>query len=175
MADKKKRGNGRGNAEHVEIARREPEPTPWTGSPVSIMRRLAEEMDRAFETFGWPTTGWRRGPASRDLWSPQVEMVERDGNLVVRADLPGLRKEDVQVEVRENALVLQGERKQEHEEEREGYYRSERSYGRFYRTIPLPEGIDPDQAKATFKDGVLEVRMPAPERPQSRGHRIEIQ
>ncbi len=175
MAEERKHGEGRGNGEQVEVTRREAEPASWTGGPVSMVRRLAEEMDRAFDTFGFPAAGWRRGPLSKELWSPQVEMLERDGNIVVRADLPGLKKEDVNVEVREKALILQGERKQEQEEEREGYYRSERSYGRFYRSIPLPEGINPDEANATFKDGVLEVRMPAPERAEPTGRRIEIQ
>lgn len=175
MAEERKHGEGRGNGEHVEVSRRDPEPASWTEGPVSMIRRLAEEMDRAFDTFGLPASGWRRGPLSKELWSPQVEMLERDGNIVVRADLPGLKKEDVYVEVREKALILEGERKQEEEEEREDYYRSERRYGRFYRSIPLPEGIDPDKANATFKDGVLEVRMPAPERAEQTGRRIEIQ
>ena len=101
---------------------------------------------------------------SRELatWAPPVEVRERDGNLVVHAELPGLNKEDVKVEVTNEGLVIQGERKREHEEDRGGVHRSERSYGAFYRLIPLPEGANIDQAKAQFNNGVLEVSVPIP-------------
>jgi HSP20 family protein len=83
-----------------------------------------------------------------------------------------LKREDVTVDLTDDSVCIQGERKQEREEEREGYYRSERSYGSFCRVIPLPEGAMTDQAKANFKDGVLEITMPAP--PESKGRRLEI-
>jgi HSP20 family protein len=122
---------------------------------------------------------WSLGPfATRsgdwDLFNPQVETFQRDDQLVIRADLPGLSKEDVQVEVTDDAVIIQGERRNETVDDREGYYRSERRYGSFYRAIPLPEGAIGDNAKATFKDGVLEITMPAPPREASRGRRIEI-
>jgi HSP20 family protein len=101
-------------------------------------------------------------------------MFHRNNELVVRADLPGLNKDDVKVDVTEDSITIQGERKREQEEEREGVYRSERAYGSFYRVIPLPEGTIADQAKATFKDGVLEVTMPAPPEQVRRGRRVEI-
>ena len=97
----------------------------------------------------------------------------REGELVVRADLPGLTKDDVKVEVTDDAIQISGERKSEHEEKGEGYYRSERSYGSFYRSIPLPEGVNADSANATFRNGVLEISMQAPQR-ESRGRRLEI-
>jgi HSP20 family protein len=93
---------------------------------------------------------------------------------VLRADLPGLAKEDVEVEVNEDSVTIRGERRHEREEEREGVYRSERSYGSFSRVVPLPEGTITDSAKATFRDGVLEVVMQAPGREVKRGRRIEI-
>ena len=96
------------------------------------------------------------------MWSPQVEVFEREGQLVLRADLPGLTKEDVKVEVTNEAINISGERKSEHEEKREGYYRSERSYGSFYRSIPLLEGVNAEDANATFRNGVLEITMQAP-------------
>lgn len=108
------------------------------------------------------------------LWSPQVEVFERGNNLVVRADLPGLSRQDVDVELDEDALIIRGHRHNELESENEGYYRSERSYGSFYRAIPLPEGVDASACNATFKDGVLEVTLPKPERPQSRTRRIDV-
>jgi HSP20 family protein len=94
--------------------------------------------------------------------------------LIVRAELPGLNKDDVHVDINDDVLTIQGERKQEHEEEREGVYRTERQYGSFYRAIPLPEGTIADSAKATFKNGVLEITLQAPPREVSRGRRLEI-
>jgi HSP20 family protein len=93
---------------------------------------------------------------------------------VVRADLPGLKREDVNIEVRDDELILSGERRSEHEESEGGYYRSERSYGSFYRSIPLPEGVDADTAKARFDNGVLEITMQAPQ-PSGRARRIQIE
>lgn len=150
--------------------------------PFALMRRFAEEMDRLFDDF-------RLGASSliprlefpferRDLveaaWMPPVEVIERGGKLVVRADLPGLSKDDVKVEVREDALCISGERRQEREEARKGFYRSERSYGSFYREVTLPEGIDVEQTKAIFRNGVLEVTLPAPPKP-AKGRQVPIE
>ena len=93
---------------------------------------------------------------------------------MVRADLPGLTKDDIKVDVTENHITLQGERKREQEEAKGGVYRSERSYGSFYREVPLPEGAITEQAKANFKNGVLEITMPAPPEQVRRGRRLEI-
>jgi HSP20 family protein len=136
------------------------------------MRWFADEWDRFFDDFGlgrglmmpWLFGGRRGGSLSRGLgmdlaaWWPQMEVFRRDNNLVVRADLPGLSKDDIQVEVRDDAITIQGERRQEHEDE----YHSERSYGSFFRNIPLPEGVEASKAEANFRDGVLEITMPAP-------------
>jgi HSP20 family protein len=138
------------------------------------MQRMADEMDRWFDDFGfgrrWLRPSWRETGA--ELWAPEVEVFHKNNELTIRADLPGLRREDVTVDITDNEVTIQGERKHEKEEEREGYYRSERGYGRFCRVIPLPEGAISDQAKATFTDGVLEITMPAP--PASKGRRLEI-
>jgi HSP20 family protein len=91
-------------------------------------------------------------------------MFEREGKLIVTADLPGVKKEDVKVEVDQDAITLQGQRRQEQTSREQGYYRSERSYGSFYRTISLPEGADPSTASATFRDGVLEIALQAPQK-----------
>lgn len=134
----------------------------FSASPFELMRRFSEEMDRQFENFGLSRGGWGAGGQS-SFWAPSVEVFERGNNLVVRADLPGLNKDDVKVEMTDEGLVIQGERKREHEEKGEGFYRSERSYGQFYRVIPLPEGANTEQATAQFDNGVLEVAVPVPE------------
>jgi HSP20 family protein len=141
--------------------------------PFALMRRFTEEMDQYFDQL-W---SGRREPgmaaAGGRLFSPPMEVSERDGQLMVCVDLPGLTKDDVRVEVTDNALLIEGERRSEHEERQGGIFRSERGYGTFRRQIPLPEGVNADQATATFKDGVLMVTMPAPQQ-QKRGRRIEI-
>ena len=147
----------------------------YEGSPFGLMRRLSEDVDRLFDNFGfggafsrnaWPTTGQRAGAPS--LWSPHIEMYEREGKLVVQADLPGLRKEDVQARIEDDAVILSGERKQETQRNEGGNYLSERSYGSFYRAIPLPDGADAANAKATFRDGILHIEMPLTQRQRGR-------
>jgi HSP20 family protein len=108
------------------------------------------------------------------LWAPQVEVFERGNTLVVRADLPGLSRENVDVELDEDALIIRGERRNDVEDESDGLYRSERSYGSFYRAIPLPEGIDASACNASFKDGVLEVTLPKPPQQRSKAQRIDV-
>jgi HSP20 family protein len=137
----------------------------FSANPFSLMRRMSEEMDRVFGEFGW---GRAQEQGDGGTWTPAVEVSEREGNYVVTAELPGLRPEDVKVEVANDALVIEGERKYEHEESKGGVRRSERRYGRFYRAIPLPEGVNPDQVKANFQNGVLEVKMPIPQQQQNR-------
>jgi HSP20 family protein len=112
--------------------------------------------------------------ASRSSWMPQVEVLQRGNDLVLRADLPGLRREDVHVEIEDDVLTISGERRYESESEEEGLYHSERSYGRFSRSIPLPPGTEGEACEARFTDGVLEVRVPLPQEQQPRGRRIEI-
>ena len=146
-------------------------------TPFEFMRRFGEEMDKLFGDFdfgrGWlpPAIARSAGPG---LWAPQIEMFEQDEQLIVRADLPGLTKDDVNVEIAEDAITIEGERRSEEKENREGFYRTERSYGKFYRRLPLPDGVDPEDANATFRDGVLEITMNAPKRMESKPRRVEI-
>jgi HSP20 family protein len=127
-------------------------------NPFELMRRITEQM------FGPLVAPGVRGltRAAEDVWAPSIEVFEKDGKLVVRADLPGMNKDDVRVEVRDDNIIIEGERKEEKKEDREGYFLTERIYGKFYRTIPLPEGINADSARATFHDGVLELTLDAP-------------
>ncbi|RPI49550.1 MAG: Hsp20/alpha crystallin family protein [Acidobacteria bacterium] len=116
----------------------------------------------------------RTATGAAALWTPQIETFQRGDQFVVRADLPGMRKEDIDIELTDDSLTIEGERREEHEEDREGYYRSERSYGSFYRVVPLPEGAIAETAKAGFDNGVLEVTIQAPPREVSRKRRLEI-
>ncbi len=139
-------------------------PSDFFGSdPFSFMRRFQEEMDRRTSRFFGGESG---GVLS--TWNPAIEIAERNGQLQVHADLPGLKPEDVKVEVTDDALIIEGERKYEHEDKKDGVYRSERHYGKFYREIRLPEGANAEQAKAQFRDGVLEVTLAVPERKSNR-------
>lgn len=145
-------------------------------SPFSILRRMLEDMDRMFEGLGSGRAGLEGSTTGgfAPIWSPAIDVIERDGRFVVRADVPGLSPDDIRLEVRDGALVLEGERRQEIEVEgEEGVYRSERMYGRFSRVIPLPEAADLDKAAARFENGVLEIEIPLREDAQRR--RIEIQ
>jgi HSP20 family protein len=149
-------------------------------TPFALMRRLFDDMERMVDEY----IPGRFGPegSGRDLqrfaregfWIPQIDVFEREGKLVVRADLPGLTKEDVRAEIEGGQLVLQGERRRERAEERGGRYRAERSYGSFRRVVPLPEGADTEHAEARFDNGVLEVTVPLPEE-RTRSRRIDIQ
>lgn len=139
--------------------------SPFAASPFSLLRWMTDEIDR---TFGrWPTL-------EETTWWPKVETFQRGDTFVVRAEMPGLTRDDVQVEINDDAVTLQGERRDEHKDEREGFYQSEWSYGSFFRRIPLPDGAIPDSARATFNNGVLEIELKAPPREVSRGRRVEV-
>jgi HSP20 family protein len=159
-------------------------PSLWAGGPFAVMQRLAEEMDQLFNTafsdFGMGQQG-RLATNRRNIpgglqtqWAPPIDVFERDNQFMVRAELPGLNTNDIEIEVMDNMLTISGERREEHEEKQEGYRVSERHYGRFFRTIPLPEGVEAEQVQAKFQNGVLEVTMPIPRQAQ-RGRRVEIQ
>lgn len=159
-------------------------------SPFTMMRRMAEDMDRLFENFGFGRTGfglpatlgadldrglWRDASAfDQAAWMPQVETLRRGDKLVIRADLPGLKKDDVKVEIDDGILTISGERRDEQEEQRDDFYRSERTYGEFYRAVPLPDGVDANQCDASFNDGVLEVTIPAPKQQQRKAKQIQV-
>jgi HSP20 family protein len=132
-------------------------------NPFSFMRRITEEMDRMFQE-----AGLERESSTGTGWSPAIEVAQREGMYDVRAELPGLEPKDVKVEVENDALVIQGERRSEHEEKEGAMQRTERQYGLFYRSIPLPEGAKVDQAKAKFNNGVLEITIPVPEQQGNR-------
>jgi len=151
-------------------------------SPFAVMRRMMEDMDRAFEDFGW---GGMLSPFSRglgsgqgsalgeQLWAPQVEVEQREGKLLVKADLPGLSQEDIDIELQDGALLLRGERRREDQGEREGVRYSERTYGSFTRSIPVPRGVQAEDVDARFNNGVLEMSLKLPEQARSRTVQIK--
>lgn len=171
----------------ARLARRASSLALRAGSPFAFIRRFAEEMDRLVEDYGvahglhmppFLTRGHellrRESGMVEAEWSPHIDVKEHDGRVVVRADLPGMTKDDIHVEVTEDSLTIRGERKEEKKEEREGYSYNECSYGRFYRAIPLPEGADPGNVTAEFRNGVLEVGIPVPPHPESKARRVEV-
>jgi len=149
------RASEHGKERHKRQHERHHAISPFGLNPFAIMREFTNEMDRMFRGIGSET--------EIQGWAPVVDVQHCNGSLVVSAELPGLKKEDVKVEVTDEALVIEGERKREHKEDHEGFHRWERSYGHFYRSIPLPEGAKTDQVKAELKDGILKVSIPAPE------------
>ena len=139
------------------------EPTlapPVTGiwdTTFPLFHRLSRELDAMFDRFGiehpiFESTG--------SDWNPVMEVSTKNNEFCVKVDVPGMKRADISVEVDDNHVVLRGERKQEKEEKKEGYFKSERTYGSFYRALPLPEGVKPELAKEAMHDGVLTITMP---------------
>jgi HSP20 family protein len=161
------------------MAKKETALAPSHRDPFALMRQMTSELDRLFEESPWSSLRWpslRRGAISETAaWSPRIDVFEKDHRLVTRIDLPGMKKEDVKVEVTDGQLAISGERKHEAEEKGEQFYRSEREYGSFCRAVPLPEGAKVEDVKATFTDGVLEVSVPLPARPDAKVRTVEIQ
>ena len=153
-------------------------PAPYLRDPFALMRQMTGELDRLFEGFPFGTFAppALRAPLAEGLeWMPQIEVFEKDNRLVTKVDLPGMKKEDVKVEVTDGHLTISGERKSEVKEEKDRFYRSERQYGSFYRAVPLPEGARLEDVKATFAEGVLEVSVPLPAAPQPKVRTVEVQ
>jgi HSP20 family protein len=130
---------------------------------------LQSEMNRVFDAFFGTRSG--EGGVTR-RWVPAIDVVEDAGHLMLRADLPGMTEDDVEIEVKDGVLTVSGERKAEEKKEGEGFYRVERAFGSFSRSLSLPEGIDADKVTAEFENGVLEVRIPKPE--ERKPHRVQI-
>lgn len=119
---------------------------------------LQSEVNRIFDTFFG-----QNDSARTRRWVPAMDLAETEDHLVLRADLPGLKREDVEIEVKDGVLTISGERRAQQEERSEGFHRIERAFGTFSRSLTLPKGVDPEQVGADFEDGVLEVRIPKPE------------
>jgi len=137
--------------------------------PTREVDSLQSEVNRVFDAF----FGSGSGSATRARrWVPAMDLVETEDHLVLKADLPGLSREDVNIEIKDGVLTVSGERRAEHQENSEGFYRVERAFGQFSRSMTLPDGIDAERVAAEFTDGVLEVRIPKPE--ARKPHRVTI-
>ena len=147
--------------------------------PLSLFDDLEAEMDRFWRrpwSF-WPGSWLRplRGVSRESLtWAPRMDVYEKDDTIIVKAELPGLKKEDVQVEIQGEDLIIRGESKAESEVKDEDYYRIERSFGSFYRRMPLPAGVTAEQIHASLTDGVLEVRIPKPAEAKAEAKKIPV-
>ena len=140
---------------------------PWTG-----VTGLRTEMDRLFERFLEPA--WNELSTLGD-WQPKVDITETKDTVVVKAELPGMKKEDLDLNISENLLTIKGEKKKEEEVKEKGYYYSERSYGSFTRTVELPKEVQTDKVRASFKDGVLEIRVPKTEEAKRKEVKIKVE
>ncbi len=141
--------------------------------PTRELQTIQQEMNRLFGTFfDSPTGSAGNGASPVRRWIPAMDLLEEEGEFVLRADLPGVSEDEVSVELEENVLTISGERRSEHQESKHGNVRIERASGRFARSLTLPEGVDPESIRASFDKGVLEVRIPKPE--ERRPRRVAI-
>ena len=145
--------------------------------PFALLRAITAELDhgldRPFGAFRWPS--WRGVELAGQPWNPAIDVFERDQRLVTKIDLPGVKKEDVKVEVTDGHLAISGERKTETEAKKDNVYRTERSFGSFCRVVPLPPDVKLEDVKATFSDGVLEVSVPLPAAPKANVRQVQIE
>ena len=142
--------------------------------PVTFMHRMFRDLDPWLEPREWPFAGLRK-PLADFPWVPELELKERDHRLMITVDLPGLKKEEVAVTVTDEGLVIEGERTHETEDRKNDWFTTERSYGRFYRLVPLSEGVKWDTVKASFKEGVLEITVPLPAAAATMTHTVAVE
>ena len=140
--------------------------------PIRELSSLQSDMNRFFDAMFQAPAGGGGQAAQLRRWTPAMDLAETEDAFVLRADLPGVSQEDVSIELEDTVLTVSGERKSDHENKGEGYYRVERAFGSFSRSLTLPKGVDPEAVAAQFNDGVLEVRIPKPE--QRKPRRIAI-
>ncbi len=142
-------------------------------NPWGELSTLQERINRLFiEAF--PQTTGTEGELTRGAWNPVVDIFDKEDSIIIHAELPGVKKNDISVEIKDNMLILKGERSVNEEVKEENYYRKERSFGSFQRAFTLPVPVDPDKIKATYKDGVLEIKLEKPEKEIPKKIRVEI-
>jgi HSP20 family protein len=151
---------------------------PAARDPLALLRDMTSQFERIFDEGNWPTFRWPAAlthTAEDIAFKPAVDIFEKDGRLITKIDLPGMKKDDVKVEVTDGYLAISGERKSEIEEKKDAFYRCEREYGTFYRAVPLPDGVKLEDVQAMFTEGVLEVSVPLPAKTKPEPRRVEIQ
>lgn len=141
--------------------------------PFKELLTLQERMNRLFDEV-LPKAREEEGLA-RGVWSPAVDIYETEDSIVLKAELPGINKDDVSVEIKDNVLVLKGEKRFEKDVKEENYHRMERAYGAFQRSFTLPNIVDKDKIKAKYKDGILEVVLPKAEEAKPKQIKVEVQ
>lgn len=147
-----------------------------TRDPFALLRHMTADVDRMFDEGTWPSfrRAFRTVAGKTATWVPEIDVFEKGNRLVTKIDLPGMKKEDVKVEVTDGHLVISGERKSEIEEQKNDFYRCEREFGSFYRAVPLPDGVKVEDVVATFANGVLEVSVPLAVHETPRVRTVEI-
>ncbi len=150
---------------------------PWR--PFMGLTRWESEMDRMMDDFfgrrmrpWWPER-WQRGDS--EITTPAVDVYEEKDEIVVKAELPGMEKNDIEVNISDSELTLKGEKKKEEKVEEDDYYRCERSYGAFLRSVELPKDVQADKIKASFKNGILEVRLPKTEEAKTKEIKVKVE
>lgn len=139
-----------------------------------LNRHMSSLFDGFFRDLGGSSLPVRGFTGEAGLISPKFEVSETEDAFIVSAELPGMEEKDIELAIDQNSLVLKGEKKQDHEEKKKNYFYSERSYGHFHRTMPVPDGVDKSKVKAKFSKGVLKVTLPKNEKEKSEKKRIAI-
>ena len=154
---------------------KENSPASETGQSSNPLMSLQRDINQVFENFWHKVDNGRNGDDTLvGMFGPSTDVTETDKSVSVSVELPGMSEKDIDISVSDNAITIRGEKRIEHEEERKGVYMSERHYGSFYRTVPLPAGVDPDKAEATFKNGVLTVTLPKTDEAMASVKRIPV-
>lgn len=152
--------------------------TPWR--PFMALPRWERDMDRMMDDFFsrrmsplWPKSWF--GAGEGEIATPAVDVYEDKDEIIIKAELPGMDKNDIEVNISDSELILKGEKKKEEKVEQENYYRCERSYGAFLRSVELPTGVQADKVKASFKNGILEVRLPKSEEAKTKEIKVKVE
>ena len=151
---------------------------PWRSArdwdPFQEMVSMRDRIDQVFDGYFGRFSGISDEALER-TWAPPVDIYENKDHIIVKAELPGMKKDDISIEVKGNVLTLTGERKHEKETKKENYYRIERSYGKFSRSFTLPDSVKVDKVKANYKDGVIEISLPKTEKSKAKAIPIKVQ
>ena len=142
--------------------------------PTRDLLNIRDEVNRLFDNFFTGLPERRRGLLEGE-WAPSVDIAETDNDVVVTAELPGVKQDDVDITITDDVLTLKGEKKEEKEVKEKNYHRIERSYGSFQRSVSLPAGVQADKAKATYKDGVLHITIPKSEEARPKQIKIDVE